>query len=94
MSAISFTVVGAEDKVKKLKQRRIGFSSNLAKVINRAEMYLTETPTLKEVGILKENLEFALFKLQSNTEGICTLTSVEDERNLMNYLTKIRKEPK
>ena len=43
-------------------------------------MYLTKTPTLKEVGILKENLEFALFKLQSNTEEICTLTSVEDKK--------------
>ena len=43
-------------------------------------MYLTKTPTLKEVGILKENLELALFKLQSNTEEICTLTSVEDKK--------------
>ena len=63
-----------------MKQRCNGFSSNLAKVINRAEIYLTETPILKEVGILKENLEFALLKLQSNTEGICTLTSVEDKK--------------
>ena len=29
---------------------------------------------------MKENLEFALFKLQSNTEEICTLTSVEDKK--------------
>ena len=29
---------------------------------------------------MKENLELALFKLQSNTEEICTLTSVEDKK--------------
>ena len=79
MSAVSFTVVGAEDKVKKLKQRRNGFLSNLSKVINRAEMYLTDT-ILKEIGILKKKLKFALFTLQSNTEEICALTSVEDEK--------------
>ena len=32
--------------------------------VNWAEIYPTETPILKELGILKENLEFALFKLQ------------------------------
>ena len=43
-------------------------------------MYLTETPILKGLGIWKENLEFTLLKLQSNTEEICALTSVEDEK--------------
>ena len=42
-------------------------------------MYLTDT-ILKEIGILKKNLKFALFTLQSNTEEICALTSVEDEK--------------
>ena len=44
-------------------------------------MYLTENPNLKELGILEENSEFTLFKLQSNTEEICALTSLEDKKN-------------
>ena len=43
-------------------------------------MDLIETPTLKEVRILKEILRSALFKLQSNTEEICALTSLKDKK--------------
>ena len=57
-----------------------GFLPNVTKVINGTEMHLTETPILKEVRILKENLGFTLFKLQSSTEEICALTSVEDKK--------------
>ena len=78
-------VVRPKDKVRKLKQRRNGFLSSLTKVINRAEMYFTEAPILKEVGILKENLESALFKLQSNT---ATLTSVEDKKKCYELFNK------
>ena len=73
--------------MKKLKQRRNGFLSNLSKVINRAEMYLTDT-ILKEIGLLKRNLKFALFTLQSNTEEICALTSVEDEKKYYESFNK------
>lgn len=81
MSVISSSVVGGDisEKVKKLKQRRNGFLSHLTKVTNRGEMYFTtHTPILKEIGILKENIEFALYKLQKNTEDICALTSEDD----------------
>lgn len=40
--------------------------------------YLTQKPILKEVGVLKEHLKFALFKLQSNNEKIFAATSKEN----------------
>ena len=54
-------------------------------------MYFTETPILKEARILKENLKFYLFKLQSNTEDICALTSLEDKKKCHKLYGKYRK---
>ena len=67
MSVVSSFVVGAMENAKKKKKIAIFFFLTSQKLLIE-QKYLTQTPTLKEVGVLKEHLKFALFKLQSNNE--------------------------
>ena len=72
MSVLSeISQVVSDEMLKALKQRRKGFLSNLTKTINRAEMLITTESDINEIAVLKENVEFALFKLQKNLEDIC-----------------------
>ena len=51
-----------QEMLKVFKQRRKGFLSNLTKVINLGEISLEQNPEVNEIAVLKENVEFAIFK--------------------------------
>ena len=61
--------------LKVLKQRRKGFLSNLTKTIKRAEMSIENKTNISEITLLRENVEFSIFKLQKNLEDICLYAS-------------------
>ena len=70
---------GENTEIKTLKQRRKGFLCQLTKAINRAQSYFDGNKIdEREVGALKENIEFALIKLKSVTEQICSTASLEE----------------
>ena len=52
------------------KQRRKGFLSNLTKTINRAEMPIENERNISEIALLRENVEFSIFKLRKTLEDI------------------------
>ena len=71
MSIISdASKVVSDEMLKVLKQRRKGFLSNLTKTINRAEMSIENGTNISEIALLRENVEFSIFKLQKNLEDI------------------------
>ena len=63
--------VVSDEMLKVLKQRRKGFLSNLTKTINRAEMSIENETNISEIALLREKVEFSIFKLQKNLEDIC-----------------------
>ena len=72
MSIISdASKVVSDEMLKVLKQRRKSFLSNLTKTINRAEMSIENEMNISEIALLRENVEFSIFKLQKNLEDIC-----------------------
>ena len=71
MSTISDASKVVSDKILKvLKQRRKGFLSNLTKTINRAEILIENETNISEIALLRENVEFSIFKLQKYLEDI------------------------
>ena len=71
MSTISDASKVVSDKMLKvLKQRGKGFLSNLTKTINRAEILIENETNISEIALLRENVEFSIFKLQKNLEDI------------------------
>ena len=62
--------VVSDEMLKVLKQRRKGFLSNLTKTINREEMSIKNETNISEIALLRENVEFSIFKLQKNLENI------------------------
>ena len=65
-------------EVKLLKQKIKGFLFRITKAINRTQSYpdgnyIDE----KELHVLKENIEFAHFKLKSVTEQICSRNTLK-----------------
>ena len=53
-----------------LKQMRKDFHSKLTKTINRAEMSIENETNISKIALLRENVEFSIFKLQKNLEDI------------------------
>ena len=62
--------VVSDEMLNVLKQRRKGFLSNLTKTINRAEMSIENKTNISEIALLRENVEFSIFKLQKNLDDI------------------------
>ena len=62
--------VVSDEMLKVLKQRPKGFLSNLTKTINREEMSIKNETNISEIALLRENVEFSIFKLQKNLENI------------------------
>ena len=63
MSIISdVSKVVSDEMLKVLMQRRKGFLSNLT--INRAEMSIENETNISETALLRQNVEFSVFKLQ------------------------------
>ena len=72
MSIISDASKVVSDKMLKiLTQRRKGIISNLTKTVNRAEMSIENETNISEIVLLRENVEFSIFKLEKNLEDIC-----------------------
>ena len=72
MSIISdASKVVSDEMLKVLKQRRKDFLSNLTKTINRAEMSIENETNISEIALLRENVEFPIFKIQKNQKDIC-----------------------
>ena len=62
--------VVSDEMLKVLKQRQKGFPSNVTKTINRAEMSIENQTNISEIALLRENVEFSIFNLQTNLEDI------------------------
>ena len=60
----------SDEFLKVLKKRRKKFLSNLTKTINRAEMSIENETNICEIALLREKVEFSIFKLQKNLEDI------------------------
>ena len=58
-------------QMKCTKAKAKGFLSNLTKTINRAEMSIENETNISEIALLRENVEFSIFKLQKNLSDIC-----------------------
>ena len=72
MSILSDASKVVSDKMLKiLAQRRKGILSNLTKTVNRAEMSIENETNISEIVLLRENVEFSIFKLEKNLEDIC-----------------------
>ena len=72
MSIISdASKVVSDEMLKVLKQRQKGFLSNLTKTINRVEMSIKNETNIGDIALLRENVEFSIFKLQKHLEDIC-----------------------
>ena len=71
MSILSDASKVVSDKMLKiLAQRRKGILSNLTKTVNRAEMSIENETNISEIVLLRENVEFSIFKLDKNLEDI------------------------
>lgn len=69
------------------------FLSNLTKLINTVEISIEQNPEVNEIAVLKENVKFAIFKLQKNLRIL--IVSTHQVRKLLktnNSSTKIVKE--
>ena len=62
--------VVSDEMLKVQKQRWKGFLSNLTKTINRAEMPIENERNISEIALLRENVEFSIFKLRKTLEDI------------------------
>ena len=60
----------SDEFLKVLKKRRKKFLSNLSKTINRAKMSIENEGNICEIALLREKIEFSIFKLQKNLEDI------------------------
>ena len=69
MLVVSSSIVEVVDKGTNIENKETcDFLSHLIKPVKWVKIYLTQTSIFKKVGVLKENLEFALFKLPLNNE--------------------------
>ena len=69
MLVVSSSIVEVVDKGTNIENKETcDFLSHLIKPVKWVKIYLTQISILKKVGVLKENLEFALFKLPLNNE--------------------------
>ena len=88
MLAASLKIIKAEDKVKNCSK---------GAMVSCQILYQSSwnVPHRNPYSWIGRNLEinFRVIKLQSNNEEICALTSLEEKRNVMYYLKKIRKKP-
>ena len=65
MSIISdVSKVVSDEMLKVLMQRRKCFLSSLTKTIKRAEMSIENETNISETALLRQNVEFSVFKLQ------------------------------
>ena len=60
----------SDEILKVLKQRRKGFLSNLTRTINRAAMSIENEMNISEIALLREKVEFSIFKSQKNLEEV------------------------
>ena len=63
--------VVSDQMLRILKQRRKGFLSSLSKTINTAEISIENERNISKIALLRENVEFSVFKLQKSPEGSC-----------------------
>ena len=61
--------VVSDQMLRILKQRRKGFHSSLTKTINTAEISIENERNISKIALLRENVEFSVFKLQKSPEG-------------------------
>ena len=78
LTIIDAQEIVSEEMLKVFKQRRKRFLSNLTKAINRAKVSLEQNSEVNEIAVLKENVEFTIYKLQKNLEDICLHALVEE----------------
>ena len=54
--------VVSDQMLRILKQRRKGFLSSLTKTINTAEISIENERNISKIALLRENVEFSVFK--------------------------------
>ena len=62
--------VVSDEMSKVLRQSGKCFLSNLTKTINKAEMTIENETNISKIVLLRENIEFSIFKLQKNLKDI------------------------